>query len=86
MKQKNLVKKIKVSERLLSQVYVADAQRIKQVLINLLSNALKFTFQGEISIEVSEEILSESTVQQTKISNRSDSTEFKNSTFVRFAV
>ena len=30
----------------------ADCKRIKQVLINLLNNALKFTLKGKITLEV----------------------------------
>jgi signal transduction histidine kinase len=30
----------------------ADKKRIKQVLINLLNNALKFTLKGKITVEV----------------------------------
>lgn len=32
---------------------IIDAARIKQVLMNLLSNSLKFTFEGWIKIEAS---------------------------------
>lgn len=35
------------------QTVVADAQRIKQILINLLNNAYKFTETGSIHVEVS---------------------------------
>lgn len=31
---------------------IADAQRIKQIIINLVSNAMKFTFSGYIKIGV----------------------------------
>ena len=36
----------------LPEMLVGDAFRIKQVLINLLSNALKFTEKGKVSLEV----------------------------------
>ena len=39
---------------LLKYKFVSDKQRLSQVLVNLLSNALKFTFKGYIKIKVEE--------------------------------
>ena len=46
--------KLSVTSRLASEspIMVSDRQKVKQVLVNLLSNALKFTHQGSIEIGV----------------------------------
>jgi PAS domain S-box-containing protein len=55
-----------------SQFILADSIKIKQILVNLLSNALKFTENGKIRLDVTEEqtikknyvLLSKKTIQQ----------------------
>ena len=49
--EKKLAINVQVDARL-PDVMVADAERLKQVVINLLSNAVKFTEEGSIKIEV----------------------------------
>ncbi|CAI2387449.1 unnamed protein product [Moneuplotes crassus] len=53
---------INIDDRLQNLSILSDKQRIKQVLMNLISNALKFTDRGSITIEVSEhrDVLEES--------------------------
>lgn len=51
-REKNVQMRIVVSENIPSALYL-DELRIKQVLINLISNALKFTEEGHIHIELS---------------------------------
>jgi signal transduction histidine kinase len=48
--QKKLELNIHIGERLKNNVINSDRHRIKQVFLNLISNALKFTFKGEIFI------------------------------------
>ena len=49
--QKNLIFEVKVDPRLPSTM-VTDAKRLQQILQNLLSNAFKFTKEGEVSLTI----------------------------------
>jgi signal transduction histidine kinase len=49
--QKGLALKMTVADNV-PEVLVSDAQRIQQILINLIGNATKFTDKGQISVEV----------------------------------
>ncbi len=52
-KEKGLAVYVEQGE--LSSVYQGDATRIRQILMNLLGNAIKFTHQGYISLRIREE-------------------------------
>lgn len=55
---KNLTLKVNVESSVPLKIY-SDAKRLKQVLYNLIGNALKFTFKGSVSLRVSFESLSD---------------------------
>ena len=52
MKQKGIIKYEEIDPIFDQLVMKGDCQRINQILVNLLSNALKFTFQGHIKVKV----------------------------------
>ena len=52
--EKHLDFKIKCSHSIANKIYRSDQKRIKQVLINLISNSFKFTERGSIKVKISE--------------------------------
>ncbi len=50
--QKGLLMKVDLSEDIPSQLY-GDEGRIRQILVNLLNNAIKFTKKGDVSFSIS---------------------------------
>ena len=51
--QKGLSFRVEASEELLQSQFYSDAGRIKQVLMNLISNSYKFTNEGEVAVLIS---------------------------------
>ncbi len=49
--QKGLAVRLKMDQKL-SRYYLGDEYRIRQILVNLIGNSIKFTEKGEITIEI----------------------------------
>jgi len=57
---KNLEFSVRISEQLPDSL-IGDAMRIKQVLVNLTSNAIKFTEQGSVTVDIDAEHVDQQT-------------------------
>lgn len=55
--KKNVELSLKVTPQLTDSL-IGDALRIKQIMINLASNAIKFTNQGSVNIDIESELIS----------------------------
>ncbi len=64
--EKNLGFSIKVSDRVPAKV-IGDRQRLRQVLINLTSNAVKFTQQGFVNVHLDAEYEGDKVVLKFKV-------------------
>ena len=51
MEQKGLQRILEIDHSLLQLEVLSDEQRLKQIFVNLISNALKFTFTGNIKVK-----------------------------------
>ena len=71
--QKGLQFRVDASEELLDTKFCSDIGRIKQVLINLISNAYKFTFEGRIILQIS-------------LENQFSHSSFERSRYLKFKV
>ncbi len=61
-KQKNLQLFVKVDEELPNQLY-GDENRIRQVLVNILNNAVKYTNEGYVQLFIGKETIEENKIQ-----------------------
>lgn len=61
-KQKNLQFFVKIDEELPNQLY-GDENRIRQVLVNILNNAIKYTNEGHVQLFIGQELLEENKIQ-----------------------
>ena len=64
--KKNIELSLRVKQDL-PDAFIGDAMRIKQILINLASNAIKFTDTGTVTVEISGELLNNK-IAQLKVS------------------
>ena len=90
-KEKELDLRFDVDEKM-PRAYCGDAKRIKQVVLNILTNAIKYTMQGSVLLKVSctkveqKEAVLKFSVKDTGIGIRSENIEKIYDAFQRFDV